>query len=66
MAKVYVGIDTAEGNSSIDIDSLTTGTGVEVVIDLAKVTSKFQAVSLLDLLKGRIAAGEWPPKDNVA
>lgn len=62
MAKHYIGIDASKGGADIVIATSSTDLGIEVVINDAKVTSKAQAVALLEHLSGRITAGEWTPK----
>ena len=61
MAKHYIGIDAGKGPKDIVISTSTTGLGIEVVIDDAKIDSKAQAYGLLEHIKGRIVVGEWTP-----
>lgn len=61
MAKHYIGIDLGKGPSTITISTSTTSKAIEVVIDDTKIKNKAQAVTLLELIEGRIATESFPP-----
>lgn len=60
MATIYVGIDMSKGPSEISIGTSTGSKAVEVVIDDAKVSSKTDVYTALEVLAGKIKAGNWP------
>lgn len=62
MASRYYGIDIgAATEGAVTEDSSTTSKGVEVAVDLTKVTTREQALLAIEKLEAYITRSNWPP-----
>lgn len=62
MAKVYIGVNRGAGASGVKTGDESTGTDVEVVIDLAKASSHADVYLALAQIQAYCAVTHnWPP-----
>lgn len=62
MADRYYGVEIgAPTEGAVTEDSSTTSKGVELVVDLAVVTTREQVILALEKLKYYLTKSNWPP-----